>query len=54
MAAPEVVSIGALLVEIMRQEVDSPLDKPADFVGPFPIGAPAIFYLCRPGCPAGT
>ncbi len=43
MAQPEVVSIGALLVEIMRKEVDSPLDKADDFVGPFPSGAPAIF-----------
>ena len=39
----EVISLGELLVEIMRKEVDQPLDRPADFVGPFPSGAPAIF-----------
>ena len=43
MTQPEVVSIGELIVEIMRKEVDSPLDRPGDFIGPFPSGAPAIF-----------
>ena len=43
MAQSEVVAIGGLLVEIMRKRVDSPLDRPDDFVGPFPSGAPAIF-----------
>jgi len=43
MAQPEVIAIGELLVEIMRKRVDSPLDRPDDFVGPFPSGAPAIF-----------
>ena len=41
--AVEVVSLGELLVEVMRKEVDQPLNEPADFVGPFPSGAPAIF-----------
>ena len=51
----DVVSLGELLVEIMRKEVDQPLDKPADFVGPFPSGAPAIFIdaVARLGCSAG-
>ncbi len=39
----DVISLGELLVEVMRKEVDQPLDRPADFVGPFPSGAPAIF-----------
>jgi len=40
---PEIVAIGELLVEVMRKEVDRPLDRAADFVGPFPSGAPGIF-----------
>jgi len=39
----EIMSIGELIVEIMRKEVDVPLDEAGDFVGPFPSGAPAIF-----------
>jgi len=41
--SPSIVSIGELLVEIMREKVDEPLDRPGTFVGPFPSGAPAIF-----------
>jgi len=40
---PRVVTVGELLVEVMRKDVDVPLGRPADFVGPFPSGAPAIF-----------
>jgi len=43
MATSEIISVGELLVEIMRKRVDSPLHSPDDFVGPFPSGAPAIF-----------
>ncbi len=43
MVQPEVIAVGELIVEIMRKQVDSPLDQPGDFVGPFPSGAPAIF-----------
>jgi sugar/nucleoside kinase (ribokinase family) len=39
----EILSIGELIVEIMRKNVDEPLYAPADFIGPFPSGAPAIF-----------
>ena len=39
----EVLTIGALLVEIMRKEMHKPLDTPADFIGPFPSGGSAIF-----------
>ncbi len=51
----EVVSLGELLVEVMRKGVNEPLDRPADFVGPFPSGAPAIFIdaIARLGRPAG-
>ena len=38
----EVWIMGELLVEIMRQKVDQPLDRPGLFQGPFPSGAPAI------------
>lgn len=40
---PQVLSLGELLVEVMRPAVDQPLDEPGQFVGPFPSGAPAIF-----------
>lgn len=39
----KVITIGEMLVEVMRKDVDSPLDQPGEFVGPFPSGAPAIF-----------
>ncbi|HIE09264.1 MAG TPA: sugar kinase [Armatimonadetes bacterium] len=42
-AMVEVATIGELLVEVMRKGVDVPFTEPADFVGPFPSGAPAIF-----------
>ena len=40
---PEIISLGELLVEIMRDKVDSPLGLPGVFLGPYPSGAPAIF-----------
>jgi len=54
MARRRIVSIGELIVEIMRKRVDSPLDLPDDFIGPFPSGAPAIFIdqVARLGHPA--
>ena len=39
----KVGSVGELVVEIPRKEVNQPFDSPADFVGPFASGAPAIF-----------
>ncbi len=39
----KVVSIGELLVEIMRDKVGVPLKIPGIFLGPFPSGAPGIF-----------
>ena len=38
-----VLTMGEILVEIMRTEKDLLLSKPGNFRGPFPSGAPAIF-----------
>ncbi len=38
-----IISIGEALVEIMRSQRDRPLERAAEFLGPFPSGAPAIF-----------
>ena len=35
--------MGEIIVEIMRAEVDSPLNEAGIFKGPYPSGAPAIF-----------
>ncbi len=40
---PEIISVGELIVDVMRMKVDDPLDEPGTFAGPFPSGAPAIF-----------
>jgi len=41
---PDIISLGELLVEIMRPEIDIPHNKyGATYMGPFPSGAPAIF-----------
>ena len=40
---PAIIALGELLVEVMRPQVDQPLSRPGEFVGPFPSGAPAIF-----------
>lgn len=49
-----VMTLGEILVEIMRPGVDQPLDQPGDFCGPFPSGAPVIFIdtVARLGWPA--
>lgn len=42
--SPDIICLGELLVEIMRAEVDTPHGiVAADYKGPFPSGAPAIF-----------
>lgn len=48
-------TMGEILAEIMRPRADMPLNKPGDFFGPFPSGAPAIFAdtVARLGHPAG-
>ncbi len=35
--------MGEMIVEIMRDKVDSPLNEAGVFLGPYPSGAPAIF-----------
>lgn len=38
-----ICTMGEMIVEIMRNEVDAPLNEACVFLGPFPSGAPAIF-----------
>ena len=39
----EIMTMGEIIVEIMRSSIDQPLDRPGIFKGPYPSGAPAIF-----------
>ncbi|MFP4005201.1 MAG: sugar kinase [Candidatus Hadarchaeia archaeon] len=39
----DVITVGEILVEIMREKMGLGLSKPGKFLGPFPSGAPAIF-----------
>jgi sugar/nucleoside kinase (ribokinase family) len=39
----DAVSLGELVVEFFRKEMDIPFNRPGDLEGPFPSGAPAIF-----------
>lgn len=39
----EIMTMGEMIVEIMRGQVDQPLNQPGIFQGPYPSGAPAIF-----------
>jgi sugar/nucleoside kinase (ribokinase family) len=41
----EIITLGEILVEIMRPTVGQPLDRPGQFRGPFASGAPAIFAV---------
>lgn len=41
---PEIVSIGNMLVEVMRVQLDLPLNQPGEFVGPYPSGD-AVIYI---------
>jgi sugar/nucleoside kinase (ribokinase family) len=41
----EIITLGEILVEIMRPDVGLPLDRPGEFHGPFASGAPAIFAV---------
>ncbi len=53
---PVLISIGELLVEIMREGIDLPHSKVGErYLGPFPSGAPAIFIdsAARMGAPFG-
>jgi tagatose kinase len=55
MPSPAVISMGNMLVEIMRRELDQPLNAPGAFVGPFPSGDTPIYIdtLARLGGSAG-
>lgn len=55
MKLPEVISMGNLLVEIMRVNRDEPLNQSGTFVGPFPSGDTAIYIdaVARLGRSAG-
>jgi sugar/nucleoside kinase (ribokinase family) len=39
----KIYTMGEMLVEIMRERHDVPLEQPGVFLGPYPSGAPAIF-----------
>lgn len=41
----DILTLGEALVEIMRVELDQPLDRPGLFIGPYPSGAPFIFVV---------
>ena len=41
----DILTIGEALVEVMRTDIDQPLDRPGPFVGPYPSGAPFIFAM---------
>ncbi|MCY4063187.1 MAG: sugar kinase [Chloroflexi bacterium] len=41
----DILTIGEALVEVMRADIDQPLDQPGPFVGPYPSGAPFIFAV---------
>ncbi len=55
MSPPEVISIGNMLVEVMRAHLDEPLDTPGTFAGPFPSGDTPIYIdtIARLGHAAG-
>jgi sugar/nucleoside kinase (ribokinase family) len=41
----EIITLGEILVEIMRPSFGQPLDQPGEFRGPYASGAPAIFAV---------
>ena len=55
MQKPEVISVGNMLVEVMRESLDQPLDHPGTFAGPFPSGDAPIYIdtVARLGHSAG-
>jgi len=55
MHLPDVVSIGNMLVEVMRADLDEPLSEAGTFVGPFPSGDTPIYIdtVARLGRAAG-
>lgn len=55
MSFPEIISIGNMLVEVMRTGMDQPLDQAGTFAGPFPSGDTPIYIdtVARLGHKAG-
>jgi sugar/nucleoside kinase (ribokinase family) len=53
--SPEVVSMGNMLVEVMRTQRDVPLSRPGEFAGPYPSGDTCIYIdsLARLGRQGG-
>lgn len=43
----EIMTMGEMIVEIMRSEVDQPLNQPGVFKGPYPSGRARYFYRYR-------
>ncbi len=41
----DILTLGEALVEVMRTDIDQPLDQAGPFVGPYPSGAPFIFAV---------
>ena len=41
----DILTIGEALVEIMRSDIDQPLNQPGPCTGPYPSGAPFIFAV---------
>lgn len=41
----DLLTVGEALVEIMRTDIDQPLDRAGPFIGPYPSGAPFIFAV---------
>ena len=41
----DILTIGEALVEVMRSDIDQPLNQPGPFTGPYPSGAPFIFAV---------
>ncbi len=41
----DILTIGEALVEVMRTDIDQPLNQPGPFTGPYPSGAPFIFAV---------
>jgi sugar/nucleoside kinase (ribokinase family) len=56
---PGILTLGEMLVEVMRKVRDVPFNVPGEFIGPYPSGAPAIFAdavakLCFPSAIIGV
>jgi sugar/nucleoside kinase (ribokinase family) len=41
----DLLTVGEALVEVMRTDINQPLNRPGPFIGPYPSGAPFIFAV---------